>query len=361
MPNSVGRRGIRRTLSWRGTSILLTVLIVALGAVVAIRTVETDQVIAAVRAADYRLLAVAVGVYALSWPLRGQRYDDILAAMHRRCGVAFVTGVIFLSQTANLVVPARAGDGARAYVLNRRRNVPYPTGGASLAVERLFDLLALAAVGTLAGAWLVLTGRTLAPGETTIFLGGAAAVAGIGLVGSCLVAVLARSDRNPGAWVRSRVEHPRLESVVDVVVRFGADLGVVAADPRVLARVGVSSLGVWMLDVLTAVLVIAALTGGAASVSTLLAVGTLAVTVGNLAKVLPLSQGGIGLYETAFTGLVVAASPIGPAVALAAAIVDHALKNVVTLVGGAGAAVGLNTFRVSDGENKPTDPESSDF
>ncbi|OYR74699.1 TIGR00374 family protein, partial [Halorubrum ezzemoulense] len=59
---------------------------------------------------------------------------------------------------------------------------------------------------------------------------------------------------------------------------------------------------------------------------------------GNLAKVLPLSQGGIGLYEAAFTGIVVATTPIAPEVALAAAVLDHALKNGVTLAGGAAAA-----------------------
>jgi uncharacterized membrane protein YbhN (UPF0104 family) len=98
---------------------------------------------------------------------------------------------------------------------------------------------------------------------------------------------------------------------------------------------------VWALDVLTAVFVLAALTGGAVPPATLLVVGTLAVSVGNLAKVLPLSQGGIGLYEAAFTALVVGATGLPVETALAAAILDHALKNAVTLVGGGGAALSL--------------------
>jgi uncharacterized protein (TIRG00374 family) len=362
MPNSVGWTELRRLLSWRGTSILLTVLVVALGGVVVMRTMETDRVAEAVLTADLRLLVLAVGVYAVSWPLRGRRYDDILATMYRRCGVAFVTAAIFLSQTANLVVPARAGEGGRADQHQPRRGVSYATGGASLAVERLFDLLALSALGGLAGAYLVLSGRTLAPGETAKFLAGAALVAGVALVASAVVVAVARSDRELGAWIRSRVERPRLGRVVDAVVRFGGDVRVVAADPRVLAGVGAASLGVWALDVLTAVLVIAALAGGVLPVATLVAVGTVAVTVGNLAKVLPLSQGGIGLYEAAFTALVVAASPVGPAVALAAAVVDHGLKNALTLVGGAAAGVGLNTAPdILDRDIDPADPESSDF
>ena len=356
------RKQAGRVLRWRGTGLVLTALIVVIGATVAVRTIDVGHLFDAVRQADSRLLALAVGVYALSWPLRGRRYDDILGAMGQRCGLWFQTAAVFLSQTANLVVPARAGDGARVYLLNQHKQVPYATGGASLAVERLFDLLALAAFGALAGAWLVVTGRGIGPGETRTFVGGAVLVAGVAVVAAGGIVTLARSDRAFGAAVRTRIGHPKLETVVDALVRFGGDVRVVAADPRALVRIGAGSLAIWALDVLTAVLVLAALAQGALGGPALLAVGTLAVTVGNLAKVLPLSQGGIGLYEAAFTGLVVAISPVGAATALAAAILDHALKNAVTLAGGALAAVGLNTsIRPAGRGVDRTEPESSEF
>lgn len=362
MADHSGRGRVRRVLAWRGTSIIATGVIVALGAFVAVRTIDTDSLVTALRQANRRLLGVAVGVYVLSWPLRGLRYDDILGTMGRRCGVAFSTAIIFLSQTANLVVPARAGDGARAYLLNKRKGVPYTTGGASLAVERLFDLLALAAVGALGGGWLLLTGRTVGGTRTQTFLLGAGGVAAVALVVGTGITVVARGDRDIGATLRGRLNGPRLSRVAEVLVDFGADVRVVAANPRAMARIGAGSLAVWALDVVTAVLVLGALAGDAIAGPALLAVGTLAVTVGNLAKVLPLSQGGIGLYEAAFTGLVVAATPVSPAVALGAAILDHGLKNAVTLVGGAGAAVGLNTSpRLPNRNVETADAESSDF
>jgi hypothetical protein len=74
----------------------------------------------------------------------------------------------------------------------------------------------------------------------------------------------------------------------------------------------------------------------------LLAVGFFAVSVGNLAKVLPLSPGGIGLYEAAFTVLVAVLTPATAAVAFAAAVLDHALKNGVTVVGGVVSMLALN-------------------
>jgi uncharacterized protein (TIRG00374 family) len=337
-----------RLLSRRQLALAGTLLVVAVGAVVAAWTVDLGTVVAAVRGANPVLLGVAVGVYACSWPLRGHRYDEILGVMGHRCGLAFLTAAVFLSQTANVVLPARAGDGARAYVLNARRQVPYATGAASLALERLFDLVAIAVLGTVALAALLVTGDT---GSLEGPVLPAAAAVGLlaGLALAALVA-LARSDRRLGPALRARVPgvsgreestRPRLDSLVDGAVRFGVNLRAVAADGRALVTVGAGSLALWALDVLTAVLVLGAIETGL-SLSALLAAGTLAVSVGNLAKVIPLSQGGIGLYEAAFTGVVVAVTPAGAAIALAAALLDHALKNAVTLAGGALAAVWLN-------------------
>jgi len=58
---------------------------------------------------------------------------------------------------------------------------------------------------------------------------------------------------------------------------------------------------------------------------------------------------------------VVAVTPLGPALALGAAIVDHAVKNVVTIAGGAVSMLWLNvslTTAVEEGrEAAPTDAD----
>ncbi len=80
---------------------------------------------------------------------------------------------------------------------------------------------------------------------------------------------------------------------------------------------------------------------------TVLAVCFFAVSVGNLAKVLPLSPGGIGLYEGAFSIIVVALTPVSVPLALGASIVDHAVKNLVTVAGGFGSMLALNVSLTS--------------
>jgi len=107
--------------------------------------------------------------------------------------------------------------------------------------------------------------------------------------------------------------------------------------------VSVSSLLIWSIDVATAAVVFRAF-GTAVDPFTLVAVCFFAVSVGNLAKVLPLSPGGIGLYEGAFTLLVfgVLGGVVPWELALGVAIVDHAVKNLVTLVGGVASMLLLN-------------------
>ncbi|MDZ5810183.1 lysylphosphatidylglycerol synthase transmembrane domain-containing protein [Halorubrum sp. AD140] len=361
------RAWLRAGCSRGRLTVVGTLLVLGLGAAFLVRGLDADAVIGAVRDADPMLLGAALVAYLVSWPVRGRRYGDVLAAMGRRCRTGFLTATVFASQTANLVIPARAGDGVRAYLLKDRRDVPYPTGIASLAVERAFDLVAIASLGGVAFAFLLLGGRSIDSGESVgaaepaTALAAAVAIATAAVLLSAATVAVARSDRRFGPGLRARVERPRLARVVDAAVRFGASVRVVAADPRSVGTVFVWSAVVWALDVVTAVLVLAALVGGIGGLvptATLLVVGTLAVSVGNLAKVLPLSQGGIGLYEAAFTGLVVSATGLPVETALAAAILDHALKNAVTLAGGGIAALALGLSPTAgpaaDGEPTPS-------
>ena len=311
---------------------------------------DFGAVFAEVRQADPALIGAATVVYLASWPLRGLRYRDVLAELGYRERVGFLTGAVFISQTGNLVFPARAGDLIRAYVVKARRGIPYPTGFASLAAERVFDLLTIASMAGVILVGYTATGRTAELARTVVGAEGAGRVAvvvatGVGLVAVAAVAAIALSARSDRDLVAAAVYRVSSDSYADFVVgvvgQFVDDLQAVAGTRGGFARVGTTSVVVWTLDVVTALLVLAAFGPGLATVE-LVAVSFFAVSVGNLAKVLPLSPGGVGLYEGAFTLLVVGLTPLGPELALGAAVVDHAVKNLVTVVGGYASMVGLN-------------------
>ena len=320
----------------------------------ALMTVYLDpsDVLREMRKADLTLVALSGVVYLLSWPLRGYRYRDILAELGYSSDVGFLTGAIFISQTGNLVFPARLGDGIRAYVMKARRSIPYPSGFASLAVERVFDLLTIAGLagfvlvglavgdpGRLAGLTAELTnGRE--SGRTALVVAGAVGTAAIGI--TVAIVLTARSDRDYVRKVVTRFsDDAYAEYVAGVIGSFVGDVQRVAGDARAFARVAAASVLIWSIDVLTAIVVFAAF-DVSLSLVTLGAVCFFAVSVGNLAKVLPLSPGGVGLYEGAFTLIVVGLTPVGAPVALGVAVVDHAVKNVVTIAGGLVSMAWLN-------------------
>jgi hypothetical protein len=347
-----------RPYATRRTGLVVGILLSILAVALMFVYLDPTKVLVAMAGADLALVAIAGLVYLFSWPLRGLRYRDILAELGFTERVGFLTGAIFISQTGNLVFPARLGDGVRAYVMKARRNVPYTTGFASLAVERVFDLLTIT---FLAGSVLVglalfapdgitailqaLGGDALAPDRSRSARTAAGVAAFVGLAAVSVVIAIVWSARSPKNRIRRLVEWASDDSYVEYVAsileRFVDDVQTVAGDGHAFGRIGVSSLLVWTIDVVTALLVFVAF-GVDLPLAQLLAVGFFAVSVGNLAKVLPLSPGGIGLYEAAFTAFVVALTPVIWPVALAAAIVDHAVKNAVTVVGGVASMVSLN-------------------
>ena len=348
-------------------------LIVVLAVLLMTQYLDFGAVLDRMAQADPAYIAVAALVYVVSWPLRGARYRDILAELGYHERVSFLTGAVFISQTGNLVFPARAGDAIRAYIVKARRDIPYASGFASLAVERVFDLLTIT---TLAGCVLLgLAAAGLADPSglealpTSYRQSGRAALyvaATVGVLAVTAVSVILATARSEGSAVRGTVRRLSSDSYADyvagVIERFVGDVQAVASDRRAFVRVGGSSLAIWTLDVVTALLVFAAFDVTLSPV-VLVAVGFFAVSVGNLAKVLPLSPGGIGLYEGAFTLIVVALTPVAFPVALGAAIVDHAVKNVVTIVGGVASTLLLNvslTTAVEESRDVETEPAESD-
>ncbi|MFU1780308.1 flippase-like domain-containing protein [Haloarcula japonica] len=338
---------------------------------------DPDRVLREMAGAAPEIVALSAVVYAVSWPLRGIRYRDILVSMGYRERWGFLTGAIFISQTGNLVFPARAGDAVRAYVIKARRSIPYPSGFASLAVERVFDLLTitllagvvmigLAATGSAEQLLTALTGGTVGGDAASSGRTAVAVAAGVGLAAiGAVVAIVAsaRSDRNLVRAVIGRLSSDSYaDYVAGIIEGFVGDVQTVAADGSAFTRVGIGSLLIWTFDVITALIVFEAF--GYSLTPSLVAVGFFAVSVGNLAKVLPLTPGGVGLYEGAFTVIVASLTPVGVAAAIGVAIVDHAVKNVVTIIGGIASMAWLNvslTTAVEESQSaEAIEPETND-
>src|SRR4029079_9483528 len=79
--------------------------------------------------------------------LRARRWLTILEPVAGKLSLGALWRATAIGMMVNNVVPARAGEIARAYALTRESPVPFATSLASLAVDRLFDAVVLLLLG----------------------------------------------------------------------------------------------------------------------------------------------------------------------------------------------------------------------
>jgi hypothetical protein len=124
-------------LGWRGA---LGILLSAGFLYLAFRGIALSEVVAHIRRANIGLLLLSAAAATCIFPLRALRWRPILDPIAPNLPFATLWSATAIGMMINNVVPARAGELARAYALSRSTPaVPFPAAFASLAVDRLFD------------------------------------------------------------------------------------------------------------------------------------------------------------------------------------------------------------------------------
>ena len=134
--------------------------------------------------ADPLLFAAATFCATAIFALRARRWQTILEPIATKIPFGPLWRATAVGMMVNNVVPARAGEIARAYALTKETPVPFATALASLVVDRLFDaivLLLLAAMALLDPA--LSSAETIAGRPLSSFATGAGALVMLLLVG----------------------------------------------------------------------------------------------------------------------------------------------------------------------------------
>ncbi|HEV8264018.1 MAG TPA: lysylphosphatidylglycerol synthase transmembrane domain-containing protein [Gemmatimonadales bacterium] len=159
--------------------------------------VQPREVWAYARAADPLLLLAAVALATATFPLRTIRWRLILRDVdgHRFAWrpLWHATAIGFM---ANNLLPARAGEVARAYAVTRQLPVRFTTALGSVGVERVFDALVMLALMAVAIAAPSFPARTRVNGHSLSALASGAAL----LFGAVLVLALVVVHR-PAPWL----------------------------------------------------------------------------------------------------------------------------------------------------------------
>lgn len=261
-----------------------------------------EDVISKLRTADPYLIGLAALIYSTSYLVRGERYRYIMSKLGHRIPIMFSTESISVSQTVNVITPVRVGDFARAYIF-KLKEVPFTTSFSGLAIERVFDIIAVVVLSFAA----IISLSTIQYASLPIY--------------ALLLSITA---------IIMAVFLSRMENILGKIMRDFKNVIKTTASISILS----SSLVVWAIDILTAHVIMLAFGFD------VLPLVVLAVSIANISKILPLTPGGIGTYEIVMTGIL--AISVDKSVALPVSLIDHALKNVVTLILGILALTSLN-------------------
>jgi uncharacterized protein (TIRG00374 family) len=267
------------------------ILIAALGLLtllLLVRLGKIDVSLDTLRRIQPGYLLAAIAVHYSGFLARGDRWRRLLAAMERRVSFRYAFSTLLAGWFISALLPARAGDLARAGLLRRDHDVPLAVGLGSVAAERAFDALALAFLAVAAGVWAL-------AGRTPEWVWQAAAVT-IGLFVTAAIGLVA-VPRAEG-WLAGRLQWPLYRKAL----RFGFDLLRSIRDlgrhPKVLLVVITQSLYVWLCDVFLAYLLLRGL-----GTPLPLAVAAFTAMAADLAVTLPITPGAVGQFEAAFVGL----------------------------------------------------------
>ncbi|WP_292731582.1 lysylphosphatidylglycerol synthase transmembrane domain-containing protein [Methanoculleus sp.] len=297
---------------WKKVSAVVIPTLIAVGIVAYMLFRVWDDLLLTLEHAVIPFLFAAVGICVVAWILRGYRYQFILQGLGIKESLRFSTACIFISQTANLIVPARLGDFVRMLILKHEDDATYSQGFSSLVVERVFDILMIAVLGAVALPF-VLAVLDVPDWFITVIIVPLAA-------GGIFFAMLLWSGR-----MKSE------NRVIVAVQRMLDEVKRASLNPRALVTLSVSSLLIWLIDVLVCYAVVLMFQEPVP-----FGIVVLAIVIGNLVKAVPLTPGGVGTYELALA-LTFGLAGTPAATATLIAVIDHLIKNLVTLIGGVGS------------------------
>jgi uncharacterized protein (TIRG00374 family) len=280
--------------------------LIAIGIIVYMLARVWDNLLLAFQHIVPGFLFAAVAVCLLAWGLRGLRYQEILKSLEISINAAYATGCIFVSQTANLIVPARLGDFVRVFILKQEKKATYSEGISSLVVERVFDIITVALLGAVSLIFVL--------NVPTWFTEWIILPLALGIIFFGVLFVIGKFS-SENRYIR-------------IFLTMLEEIRRASLTVRAILVLGFSSFTIWFLDSLVCMFIAMMF-----QESIPFAVVTLAIVIGNLVKAIPITPGGLGTYE-ASVAFTLSLAGVSPVAATLIAVIDHLVKNLITLIGG---------------------------
>ena len=303
-----------RRLRQPRTILSIAVPIVVIAIAVALNWEQMRQVPGAIAGANPLLILVAFLIYYLGFPLRGFRWTKLLHGAGYRVKASDATEILFLSWFVNCIVPAKLGDLYRAYLLKLNSPVSATKTLGTVFMERMLDLIAIAALGVAAG-YIRFRGSLNDLPQTV------QAVFAMGAIVVVVLIVALVVMRNFGRKVVGILPLP--DRVVELYDRF--EEGVFGSvGLRGLPWLGLLTGLIWATEALRLYFVVRAL--GFGDVDLGLSGAMFVALIGSLLTAVPLTPGGLGLVDAGMLGVLTTFFTKNSVHATAIVVVDRAIS-----------------------------------
>ena len=210
------------------------------------KDVHWSEVRQTLRGANLWLVVLSVFVATLIFPLRALRWRPILDPIAPNLPLGPLWRATATGFMANSILPARAGELVRAFVLSRETPVPFSAAFASLVVDRVFDALVVILLMVLAMFDPRFPSNTLVLGRPASNYAGSGVVVLV-VVSLALYAIVIFPDRLLSLYeLFARRVAPRFEEQGRALLRSFADGLSVLRHPRRFFVVFLWALALWL-------------------------------------------------------------------------------------------------------------------
>lgn len=285
-----------------------------------VREVDFTELGTALSGANLLLVLACIATVPTTMFLKAYRWR-LFFPEYRDISIAGLLSALYLGYMANTILPLRAGEVLRAFLVGESEKISKSTVVATVLIEKVFDL------ATIALFLFLLRFVTALPD----WADAAAVLAGLGVAAAVVGLVVAIVAREPLLHLTRQVETraPPLRRLgIPALVESFLDGLSFARDPRRLVTVLFWSLVLWIGSGVTIWVGLVAV-GIPASYAQALFV----LVIANFGMVVPSAPGYVGVFHSA---VVVSLEPFGVdrAQALAAALVLHTIVFGTFIVGG---------------------------
>jgi uncharacterized protein (TIRG00374 family) len=187
----------------------------------------------------------------LIFPLRAPRWRVILSPVAERLPLGMLWRAIAIGMMGNNVLPARAGELARAFALSREtKRVPFSAAFASLAVDRIFDATCVLLLMTLATLDPSMPrGQTFDGYSIPKIIGSGAGLALFAIIGLYLIVFFTEHAILVWEWMARRIAPRFEERGRATLLDFASGLAVLRDPVRFLSAL-LWAIAMWLMNAL---------------------------------------------------------------------------------------------------------------